>query len=33
MVCILVVEDENDIRELIAEVLDEAGFTVIGRIG
>jgi DNA-binding response OmpR family regulator len=29
MVCILVVEDEDDIRALIAEVLDEAGFTVI----
>ncbi len=29
MVCILVVEDENDIRSVIADVLDEAGFTVI----
>jgi CheY-like chemotaxis protein len=29
MVCILVVEDENDIRTVIAEVLDEAGFTVL----
>jgi DNA-binding response OmpR family regulator len=29
MVCILVVEDENDIRAMIAEVLDDAGFTVI----
>lgn len=29
MACILVVEDENDIRSVITEVLDEAGFTVI----
>jgi DNA-binding response OmpR family regulator len=29
MTCIMVVEDENDIRSMIADVLDEAGFTVI----
>jgi CheY-like chemotaxis protein len=29
MVCILVVEDENDIRSVISEVLDDAGYTVI----
>ena len=30
MVCILVVEDEDAIREIISEVLDDEGFTVIG---
>ena len=30
MVCILVVEDEDAIREVISEVLDDDGFTVIG---